>query len=283
MKIVYLGNNLFSSCLKYLLEEGHQILRVYKNSSQHDSSIIDRLCKKNSIPLYNHKPNLIELNQLISLGAEMFIVAEYSYLVPVTKVEYAINIHPTLLPEGRGPNPLPYLIRTPEFSGVTIHKICDDFDSGDIILQSKVPQSIDESLTTLMIKMHIESAKLLKVFFENIDKYYKSSSSQIDHSYWSKIDVSERVLDWNSPIEDIKIQIRCFGHIGLIVKLDQELWVTSHVEIIDYKHTLKPGHVSFEDDSLLAVNALDGIVCLHKTSLFLMSDLIKERSLVYAC
>ncbi len=267
MKIVYFGNNLFSSCLKYLLAEGHQILRVYKNSSLHDSSIIDKLCEKNSLSLYEHKPKLSELNQLVSLGVEIFIVAEYSYLVPDTDVKYAINIHPTLLPEGRGPTPLPYLINSPEFSGVTIHKICDDFDSGDIVLQSKVAHSIDESLTTLMIKMYIESAKLLKFFFEDIDKYYKSASPQTDHSYWSKIDVTKRVLDWNSPIIDIKKQMRCFGHIGLIIKLDQELWVTSHVEIIDCKHTLKPGTVAFEDDSVLAVNALDGVVSMLKNSI----------------
>ena len=253
-----------------MLEEGHQILRVYKNNSPHDSSIVDRLCEKNDIPLYEHKPNLNELNQLISLGAEMFIVAEYSNLVPDKDVKYAINIHPTLLPNGRGPTPLPYLIRSPEFSGVTIHKICEEFDSGDIILQAKVPKSINESFTTLMIKMHLESVKLLKALFEDLDKYYKSASPQSEHSYWSRIDVSERVLDWNSPINDIKIQIRCFGHIGLIVKLDQELCVTSHVEIIDYKHNLKPGHVAFEDDSLLAVNALDGIVCIHKSSMSAM-------------
>lgn len=267
MKIVYLGNNLFSSCLKYLLEEDHQILRVYKNTSSHDSSIIDRLCKNNAIPLHSHKPSLSELNQLISLGAEMFIIAEYSYLVPVTKVKYAINIHPTLLPEGRGPTPLPYLINSPEFSGVTIHKICDDFDSGDIVLQSKVAHSIDESLTTLMIKMHLESVKLLKIFFQDIDFYYQSAYSQVDHSYWPKITGTDRILDWNSSIEFIQKQMKRFGHIGLIVKLDQELWVTTHLEIIDYKHNSVLGHVAFEDDSLLAVNALDGVVCMHKNAI----------------
>ena len=271
MNVVYFGNNLFSSCLNYLINEGHQIQRVYKNTSLHDSCIIDRLCDRNSIPTYQHKPNLSELNHLISLGAEMFIIAEYSYLVPNTNVKYAINIHPTLLPEGRGPNPLSYLIRTPESSGVAIHKICDDFDSGDIILQTKVTQSIDENLTTLMIKMHFESVKLLEIFFDDIDNYYESATPQTDHSYWSRIDASERILDWNSPINEIQTQIKCFGHIGLVIKLDHKLWVTPHIEIINYKHTLKPGHVAFEDESLLVVNALDGLVCIHKTSLLAVS------------
>ncbi|MBA6415606.1 methionyl-tRNA formyltransferase [Colwellia sp. 6M3] len=270
MKVVYFGNNLFSSCLKYLLDEEHQILRVYKNSSAHDSSIIDKLCEKNDITICEHKPELSELNDLISLGAEIFIIAEYAYLVPTTNVKYAINIHPTLLPDGRGPTPLPYLIKMPEFSGVTIHKISNNFDSGDMILQAKVLQSANESITTLMIKMHLESARLLKIFINNISKYYKSARPQINHSYWSKVEMSERVLDWNAPINEIEIQQRCFGHIGLIIKLDHALWITSHLEFINYQHTSLPGDVAFEDDSLLAINALDGIVCIHKRSIFAM-------------
>ena len=268
MKIVYFGNNLFSSCLKYLLDENHQILRVYKNSHAHESSIMDRLCEKNDIAIYEHRPKLIELNDLISLGAELFIVAEYAYLVPDTNVKYAINIHPSLLPEGRGPTPLPYLIKNPDFSGVTIHKITNNFDSGDVILQAKVLQSTSKSITTLMIKMHLESVKLLKLFIENINNYYESAKAQVNYSYWSKIEMSESVLDWNTSINEIKIQKLCFGHLGLIIKLDQVLWVASHLEFINEKQTPRPGCVVFEDDSLLAVTALDGIVCIHKRSMF---------------
>lgn len=271
MKVVYFGNNLFSSCLKYLMDEDHQILRVYKNSSLHDSSIIDRLCENNNTPIYEHKPNLSELNDLISLGAEMFIVAEYSYLVPDTKVKYAFNIHPTLLPNGRGPTPLPYLIRTPEFSGVTIHKICNNFDSGDIILQARLPLSIEESLTSLMIKVHLESVKLLKVLFEDIEHYYQSAHPQTEHSHWPKIKAAERILDWHLPINKIKIQMKSFGHIGLLIKLNNELWKTSHVELIEYVHVFQPGNVIFEDASLLAVASVDGIATIHKNSISLVS------------
>jgi methionyl-tRNA formyltransferase len=273
MKIVYFGNNLFSSCLEYLLEEGHQILRVYKNNSLHDSSIVTRLCEKHGVALYEHEPELRELNHLISQGAELFIVAEYSYLLPVTKVKYAINIHPTLLPNGRGPTPLPYLIKLPKFSGVTIHKLCKNFDSGDIILQSKISHSIEESITTLMIKMHLKSVELLKIFIEDVCGQYKSAIPQDNFSYWPKIDASERILDWNLSVEQLKTRIKCFGHIGLIIKLNDELWRTSHVELIEYEHEFPLGNAIFEDDSILAVTSLDGIVTIHKNS---MSSMFME-------
>ena len=265
MKIVYFGNNLFSSCLKYLLDEGHQILRVYKNSAPHDTVIIDRICGDN-IPKYDHKPSLSELNELISQGAQMFFVAEYSHLLPITTVSYAINMHPSLLPNGRGPTPLPYLIKSPEFSGITLHKIAPEFDSGDIILQAKVVQSSDETLTTLMIKMHLESVKLLAALFENVDKHYQDARPQSDYTQWPMVKVAQRVLDWNLPIAQLRSLIKSFGHFGVIIKLNNELWQVTHVDVVSYNHGLAPGHVLFEDGDLLAISALDGIACIHKNS-----------------
>lgn len=267
MKIVYFGNNLFSSCLKYLLDEGHQILRVYKNQPEHGASTITSLCSHHHIPLAEVKPTLDDLNKLILLGAEMFIVAEYLHILPSTDVKYAINLHPTLLPKGRGPTPLPYLINQPTISGLTLHKISDVVDAGDIIMQLKVPVSTDESITTLMVKMHIESLNLIKTLFTNVDKYYDSATPQVDHSYWPRSDIFERAVDWNLPTSRIKLLSRRFGFFGVVVKLDNVLFNVSHIEAEEYDHSYLPGNVILEDISLLVVSCLDGIVCLHKASI----------------
>tara|TARA_R110001592_G_scaffold126427_2_gene337782 strand:+ start:4071 stop:4898 length:828 start_codon:yes stop_codon:yes gene_type:complete len=267
MKIVYFGNNMFSSCLKYLIDEGHQILRVYKNKPEQGSSAITRLCTHNKIPLVEGKPKIDDLNQLVLLGAEMFIVAEYLHILPSTDVKYAMNIHPTLLPKGRGPTPLPYIIKHPETSGVTLHKISDDVDAGDIILQIKVPLAADESITTLMVKMHIEALNLIKTFFTHIDKYYDLATPQVNHSYWPSIAVLERVLDWDLPTSRIKLLIRSFGFFGVVVKLDNVLCRVCHIDAVEYKHSYLPGNVILEDVNLLVISSLDGIVCLHKASI----------------
>lgn len=159
MKIAYFGNNMFSSCLKYLIEDGYEIIRVYKNAPKYGSSAITKLCEKNQIPSFVHKPAQKELEHLVSLGVEMFIVAEYSYILPEIDVKYAINIHPTRLPKGRGPTPLPYLVKFPEYSGVSIHKLTNVIEGGDVILQSDVPILKNKSITTVMIKLHIEAVE----------------------------------------------------------------------------------------------------------------------------
>ena len=270
VKIVYFGNNLFSSCLQYLIDEGHQILGVYKNKSVQGSSNITSLCVHREIPLTDEKPKLADLEALIMMGAEIFIVAEYLHILPSTGVKFAINIHPTLLPRGRGPTPLPYLIQNPESSGVTIHKLSDLVDAGDIIIQSKVAVCADESITTLMVKMHIESLNLIKIFFANIDTNYDSAIPQTNHSNWPKVTLLERTLDWHLSARQIKLLARTFGVFGLIVKLDDVLYRVCHLDVVEYEHSHVPGVVIIEDENLIVVSCLDGFVCLHKTSLFVI-------------
>ena len=50
-----------------------------------------------------------------------------------------VNIHPSLLPKYRGPNPYLQVIKNREpFSGFTFHKIDENFDTGEILYQKRV-------------------------------------------------------------------------------------------------------------------------------------------------
>jgi len=266
MKIVYFGSNIFSSCLNYLINEGHDILCVYKSKLSLNTCNIDQTCRKN-IPQYTHKPNITELNRLIAEGAEMFFVAEYPYLLAMTNVKYAINMHSSLLPIGRGPTPLPHLITRPQYSGLTLHKIASKFDSGDIILQAKVKQNKGESLTTLMVKMRLESVKLLTTLFKNLERYYHNASPQKNDTYWPAIKTEERMLDWSLSVSQLHKLISSLGYFGVIVKLNQNYYKVTHVEVSVYQHNSTVGTVLFEDGNLLVISVLDGFACIHKNSI----------------
>ena len=255
MKIVYFGNNLFYSCLKYLINEGFEIVRVYINSPDFTSSAISKLCEKNQIPFFKNKPVNAELENLISTGVEMFIVAEYLHILPETDVKYAINIHPSRLPKGRGPTPLPYLLKYPEYSGVSIHKLTSVIDGGDVILQSDVPIQKNESITTVMVKMHIEAVNLIKTLLSDVERYYKNAKPQSEHSYFPSIEIGERMLDWNQPTLDINNKLRSFGFLGLILKLNNLFWNAKHIEAVECVHLYEAGEVIYEDDYLLVVSS----------------------------
>ena len=271
MRIVYFGNNMFSSCLKYLIKDGFEIERVYINSPDFTSSAISKLCETHQIPLFKNKPMSEELEHLISMGVEMFIVAEYLHILPETGVKYAINIHPSRLPKGRGPTPLPYLLKYPEHSGVSIHKLTNVVDGGDVILQSDVPIQTNESITTVMVKMHIEAVNLIKTFLSDVECHYKSAKPQTDYSYFPRIDIGERILDWKQPTLDINSKLRSFGFLGLILRLNNLFWNAKHIEAVECVHLYEAGEVIYEDEFLLVVSSYDGIVCVHKYSLSLVA------------
>jgi len=50
MRIVYFGNNMFSSCLKYLISEGFEVVRVYINSPDFTSSVYQNCAKPIKFP-----------------------------------------------------------------------------------------------------------------------------------------------------------------------------------------------------------------------------------------
>ncbi len=74
---------------------------------------------------------------------ELFIVASYGKIIPdeIIKIpKYkTLNIHPSLLPQYRGPSPLPTaILEDTKNTGVTIMKLDSEMDHGPIVAQKKI-------------------------------------------------------------------------------------------------------------------------------------------------
>ena len=68
-----------------------------------------------------------------------------------------LNLHPTLLPRGRGPDPLFWLFREPEGAGagVSIHLMDRGLDSGPIVLQEPFP--LTDGMTGQELELRVAS------------------------------------------------------------------------------------------------------------------------------
>ena len=75
----------------------------------------------------------------ISKG-EPLVTACFPRIVPQRLLEHAsfFNIHPAMLPELRGPDPLFYVARGDVSAGISIHQMDLQFDTGPIIMQQSV-------------------------------------------------------------------------------------------------------------------------------------------------
>jgi methionyl-tRNA formyltransferase len=82
-----------------------------------------------------------ETVQLVGeLAPDIACVACFPYRLPTALLEVPpagfLNLHPSLLPAYRGPNPLFWILRNGEHrSGVTVHLMDEALDTGDILLQ----------------------------------------------------------------------------------------------------------------------------------------------------
>jgi methionyl-tRNA formyltransferase len=104
--------------------------------------------------------------ELANLAPDVIVVACFPRLIPdaVTAMARiaAFNIHPSLLPRHRGPDPLFWTFRAGEStSGVTVHSLSNEFDAGGILAQTSTTIADNESLATLEQRLAQIGADLL--------------------------------------------------------------------------------------------------------------------------
>jgi methionyl-tRNA formyltransferase len=86
----------------------------------------------------------LALATLAAYTPDLICVACFSQYIPPAVLNIprlgCLNVHPSLLPDNRGPVPLFWTFRRGDTeTGVTIHVIDEGMDSGDILAQEKVP------------------------------------------------------------------------------------------------------------------------------------------------
>lgn len=81
--------------------------------------------------------------KLLGMQPDVVAVACWPRLIPRSSRELArlaVNVHPSLLPENRGPEPLFWTFRLGQRrTGVTVHLLEDRADSGPILAQRELP------------------------------------------------------------------------------------------------------------------------------------------------
>lgn len=92
---------------------------------------------------------------IAALGIDLLVIANYPRRLPRHLYSAprlgAINVHPSLLPAFRGPDPV-YWMRASgaDLGGVTVHHVDDGFDTGPIVLQQAFPIGPNESERTIL-------------------------------------------------------------------------------------------------------------------------------------
>ncbi|MDP8215958.1 MAG: methionyl-tRNA formyltransferase [Candidatus Kaelpia imicola] len=227
MNIVFFGSGEFAvPALKFLLSRGDFCLKAVITQP-------DRKAKRgmhyqptkvgNFIASSGFKGEVLKLSdvnskesvlKIESLSPEVFVVASYGSIISKELLGLAsiipLNIHGSLLPKYRGAAPVNWAIVNGEReTGVTLFKMNERFDAGDIVAKKRAAITEDMDTVSLEERLANDSVKLLEEALSCLNKGdIKLYPQKGESSYAPKLRREDGLIDWSTIAVGIRNKVR---------------------------------------------------------------------------
>lgn len=148
---------------------GHRLCRVITVPDEKYLSGMHAMaewCAAHRVPM-EAKPT----DEIVPDPSQILISVGYTRILPRAVFggfKYAVNLHPSLLPEHRGRYPhQEVLIDGDERTGATLHLIDDGVDTGTCIAWQKIPVSITDTVETLTARTREIEPSMVRYFLRD--------------------------------------------------------------------------------------------------------------------
>lgn len=153
---------------------------------------------------------LLKLNvDLVIVGTWKERLCKETFSIPTIAT---VNVHPSILPKYRGPNPyMQSILHGEEYSGVTLHLVDENYDAGAILAQEKVKIEKDDTSKELRERSVVVARGLVCDFIRGLNDNITMPIAQSEKfaSYFPNITGEERMLDFsNQTAEEICKTVR---------------------------------------------------------------------------
>ena len=155
--------------------------------------------------------------KLKTITFECFVIVSFGHIIPKKIIELAgdniINVHPSLLPEYRGPSPVTTaLLEGRQKTGISIMRINESLDEGPVYAQTLFRIDDCDNKDILEKKLIKFGAPLLNSVIELISiKLIKTFSQTGKPSYTRLFKKDDFVIDWSANSQAIINKIRAFS------------------------------------------------------------------------
>lgn len=174
-----------------------------------------------SIPVYQPetKTALASLfsNELKDINADAFVVVAYGKIIPQAVLDIpklgTVNVHPSKLPQYRGPSPLQAaIVNRDSETAVSIMLIDAEMDHGPVLKQIPITLSKDETMESLQAKAVKLGAPAL---IESLKGLMNGSieAQEQDHgvaTYCKMLGREDAHVDWNESAVQIEAKLRAY-------------------------------------------------------------------------
>ncbi len=193
-----------------------------------------------TIRFFEHSEELWEQSEFqdVLLSSNIAVSALFGHLIPGKIVDFfwpnIFNLHPSLLPLGRGADPIAWAIIEKCRQGVTIHVMEEKLDSGPIVSQSEILVSFGQTAGQIYDMAIEELVRLFEAFVEEWSKPIKSSPQKGKSTFHSASDLKDirlKLIQGNNDVENSLrlIQALTFsdGRCARLKLSNGELWDVS--------------------------------------------------------
>ncbi|MDT2731418.1 methionyl-tRNA formyltransferase [Streptococcus parauberis] len=270
-KILFMGTPRFSATvLQGILDDGkYDILAVV---TQPDRAVgrkkeikmtpVKEVALANQLPIY--QPEKLsgskELEDIMALGADGIITAAFGQFLPsklLNSVDFALNVHASLLPKYRGGAPIHYaIINGEKEAGVTIMEMVKEMDAGDMVSKASTPITETDNVGTMFEKLAVIGRDLL---LESLPAYLSGElkPTNQDHSqatFSPNISSEEEKIDWSKTARDVFNQVRGMNPWPIAhTYLSGQRFKLYEVEVVDGQG--QPGQIIAKNKKSLVVAA----------------------------
>lgn len=291
LKILFVGTpDMAIICLEKLLVQGFNIVGVVPPLSNHNlhKFFIDYVHQFGIRTVVSPSDTLKEpqfLQEIKSLEPDIAVVCSYDKKFPkefleTTKLGF-LNSHPSLLPQYRGGNPYFHAINNNEsVSGITIHFMDENFDTGDIVYQHEFELAKNETLGSLFTRTnHMIAEALVKVLrdLEETGKVERTPQV-VTGNLKGAPNLSQQglIIDWDKKATDIERFIRACNPFMFPTTVFRGVNIKISSATYGFKNSSKyaPGTIC-EVNDVFGISTMKGIIypqVLHVGSLLVCDN-----------
>lgn len=288
MRIIFMGTPEFAvPSLNKLYEAGYDIVGVVTapdkpagRGMQLSESAVKKYAVENNLSVLQPEklkdPVFIETLQ--SMNADLQVVVAFRMLPEIVwnmPPLGTINLHASLLPQYRGAAPINWaIINGEKQTGVTTFKLQHQIDTGNILLQEKIPVADDETAGSLHDKMMYTGAQLLLQTIRQIENGTIQEMVQPSTADLSVLKSAPKIfnetceINWNQPIDKIYNLIRGLSpYPTAFTYLDEKKLKIFSSEKEKTNESNEPGKILTDYKTFLKFCATDGYISLKEIQL----------------
>ena len=152
---------------------------------------------------------------------DLALCTGFPWLIPAEAIDAPkhgiVNGHPSLLPRYRGPFPVAWAVRNGETEfGLSYHLMDAQFDTGNVLAQTRLPLSDDATWETLQAQFAEVAPALLAEVFDRLARGDRGEP-QKGGEYQSRFEDDYRFVDLTQNRADVHRQVRAWSFVPPIL------------------------------------------------------------------